>query len=65
MLNSSWGVRRVVDPAARSPLVFTGQYTANGDPLLQFPANVTDTFIDDAGVESRWQAQLGLRYMFN
>lgn len=65
LLNSSWGVRKTVAPNARTPLLFTEQFTADGAPILQFPTAVPSTFIDDTSMNSRWQAQVGLRYLFN
>ncbi len=63
-LNSDWGVREVVNSAARTPLIFTG-FNSEGEPLYQFPGTVTETFIDDPSELSRWRAQLGFRYLFN
>ena len=65
LLNSDWGVREVVNSAARTPLVFNGNFDAQGNPLFQFPGAATSTFIDDISVISRWQIQLGFRYIFN
>lgn len=63
-LNSDWGVREVVNTAARTPLIFVG-YDAAGEPLYQFPGTVTETFIDDPSELSRWRAQIGFRYLFH
>lgn len=67
LLNSDWGVREVVNNAAKTPLVFTGDFNGEGQPLFQFPGagTLTETFIDDISVLSRWQMQLGFRYIFN
>ncbi|MEJ2151450.1 MAG: TonB-dependent receptor, partial [Gemmatimonadota bacterium] len=65
LINSDWGVREVVNSAARTPLVFNGNFDAQGNPLFQFPGAATSTFIDDISVISRWQIQLGFRYIFN
>jgi hypothetical protein len=69
LLNSSWGVRKVANSAAVSPLLHVTeggvpQYTPDGDPILNF-TGPPETFIDDPGLNSRWQIQLGLRYLFN
>jgi hypothetical protein len=45
-------------------------YDAEGEPLFSFPTTVggqplSETFIDDVSINSRWQMQLGLRYIFN
>jgi len=62
-ISSDWGVREVVNTAARTPLVVVG-FNAAGEPLYQF-AGVTETFIEDPSELSRWRAQLGFRYLFN
>ena len=63
LLRSSWGVRKVASAEATSPLQLTG-FDADGEPIFKF-GGATDTFVDDPGLFSRWQMQLGLRYMFN
>jgi hypothetical protein len=66
LINSDWGVREVVNSAAKTPLAFNGNFDAQGNPLFQFPGTAgTTTFIDDISVNSRWQIQLGFRYIFN
>lgn len=62
MLNSDWGVRKVANAAATSPLQVVG-FNPQGEPILNF-RGPKETFIDDPGLNSRWQAQLGLRYIF-
>jgi hypothetical protein len=65
-LNSDWGVRKIVNTAARTPLVFTGQFDpATGKPIVQYPGVAKETFIDDPSLLSRWRMQIGLRYFFN
>ena len=64
LLNSSWGVRSVASAAAISPLEFKGFDTA-GAPKFNFKGNATETFVDDFGLSSRWQIQIGLKYLFN
>jgi hypothetical protein len=63
-LSSDWGVRQVVNSAAKSPLILTG-FDGSGEPLYQFPGAVSETFIDDPGELSRWRAQVGFRYLFH
>ena len=69
LISSDWGVREVASSAATSPIRLatdaTGvpQYDANGAPVLQF-TGPAETFIDDPNINSRWRAQLGLRYFF-
>lgn len=63
LINPSWGVRQVASPAATSPLELTG-FDASGEPIFNF-SGVEETFVDDPSLFSRWQMQIGLRYMFN
>jgi hypothetical protein len=68
LVNSNWGVRKVANPLATTPLELTG-WTDDGEPILKFNAlnengDVIDTFFDDPGPFSRWGLQIGLRYMF-
>ena len=65
LLSSDWGVRKVANPAALSPLRMVtapdpGSATA---PTFNF-TGPSETFVDDPGTFSRWQAQIGLRYYF-
>ena len=66
MISSDWGVRSV--PQNKSPLALAG-YNAQGEPEYSFPTSggkaLDTTFIYDTGIMSRWQMQLGLRYLFN
>ncbi|MFA4924879.1 MAG: hypothetical protein WC557_11855, partial [Ignavibacteriaceae bacterium] len=64
LLNSDWGVRHVANTAATSPLQYV-KLNAQGAPVFNFSTNLKKTFIDDPGVLSRWQMQVGIRYMFN
>ncbi|RMF61229.1 MAG: TonB-dependent receptor, partial [Calditrichaeota bacterium] len=76
LLNSDWGVRKVANKAATSPLELVGfdndpnNSIPDGAPIFNFkgadPADpLTKTFVDDPGLNSRWQAQIGVRYFFN
>ena len=74
LLNKNWGIYQF--PYTAQPLAFQG-YNAQGQPTFQFqyatnptattPAQtLTTTFRNDVStVASRWQLQLGLRYLFN
>ena len=66
MINSDWGVRSF--PQNKSPLSLAG-YNAQGEPEFAFPTSngkvMTTTFIDNTSIASRWQMQIGLRYLFN
>jgi hypothetical protein len=69
LISSDWGVRKLANSAATSPLRLATdengvpQFDANGAPVLQF-TGPAETFIDDPSINSRWRAQLGLRYFF-
>jgi hypothetical protein len=63
LLNSDWGVRKIASPAATSPLLLTG-FDGSGEPVFNF-TGPSETFIDDPSIFSRWQIQLGLKYLFN
>ena len=66
LISSNWGVRKIASPAAQFPLALTG-FNSNGEPILAYTGPTTDpieTFIDDPGLFSRWQIQIGLRYSF-
>lgn len=62
-ISSDWGVRKVASVAATSPLQLKG-FNAQGAPIFNF-IGPKETFIDDPGLFSRWQMQVGLRYFFN
>ncbi len=62
LLNSDWGVRKVANPAATSPLQLS-RFDADGEPVFNF-TGPEQTYIDDPGLFSRWQIQMGLRYFF-
>ena len=64
LLNSDWGVRKVANPAATSPLVLQPGYDGTSAPHFQF-TGVTETYVPDPYLFSRWRMQLGIRYMFN
>lgn len=63
LLNSDWGVRKVADARATNPLSLV-QFDADGTPVFNFNG-VQETFIDNPSIFSRWQVQLGLRYLLN
>lgn len=69
MLNSNWSLYQT--PNRSSLLTFKG-YDANKTPQFIFPyldatnkVPLTNTFRNDLGLLSRWQMQLGVRYIFN
>jgi hypothetical protein len=62
LLNSSWGVRQTA--YTRTPLSVVGVDAAKV-PTFKFDETAVNTFINDNSLSSRWQAQIGLRYLFN
>jgi hypothetical protein len=62
LLNSGWGVRKVANASATSPLTLV-RFDPDGTPVFNFTGPAA-TFIDDPDVLSRWRAQVGLRYFF-
>ena len=62
LLSNKWGVRQT---ATNTGLVQPiGVSVANGEPIYSFSTSQTQTFYNDFSLNSRWQAQLGLRYNF-
>jgi hypothetical protein len=66
LINSDWGVRKVASPAATSPLTMTTSPADDpqGVPHFNF-TGPSATFVDDPSILSRWQIQIGVRYLFN
>ncbi|WP_321317117.1 carboxypeptidase regulatory-like domain-containing protein [Labilibaculum sp.] len=62
MISSNWGVRQFANTT--NPITVNG-VDGNGTPWLQFDPNLKDSYIDDVSVNSKWQLQIGLRYIFN
>ena len=54
---------RQASAAATSPLKLV-RFDGTGAPVFNFTGPAT-TFIDDASLLSRWQMQIGLRYLLN
>ena len=65
LLNSEWGVRRAASAAATAPLQLVDFSGPGQAPRFNFKGTAKQTFIDDPGLFSRWQVQIGLRYSFN
>jgi len=63
MINDEWGVRKIASSAATTPLELVG-FDEDGEPNFNYKGTVTTTYVDDPGVNSRWQMQVGLRYFF-
>jgi hypothetical protein len=62
MINSSWGVRQLATyTGLNQPIAVE---VANNVPTYTFDLSQKSTFFDDFNLPSRWQMQLGLRYIF-
>ena len=68
LLNSDWGVKDVV---TKQQFLQFRSFNASNTPSFSFPyldfANkvpLTKSFTNDTGLNSRWQIQLGVRYIF-
>lgn len=65
LINDNWGVRKVANPLALSPLAFDGTWANEEKTIPNLTFNgVENTFIDAPGEYSVWRIQLGLKYMF-
>lgn len=62
MLNSNWGVRQM--PTTTNLLTVNG-LDNNNVPYFSFDTNLKETFIDDVSVMSKWQLQIGIRWIFH
>ncbi len=69
-LSKDLGVNKV--PTTMTPLTFVRMDTDGKTPIFSFPyldgrnkVPFTDSFRDNVGFSSRWQMQLGVRYIFN
>ena len=70
LLNKDWGVFYV--PTTTQPLVLSGIDTDGRTPIYRFPfldqtkgQPQTRPYTPSAGLGSRWQLQIGVRYLFN
>jgi hypothetical protein len=60
LFNNAWGVRQI--PSTTQPLGVS--VDGNGNATYKFDSGITSTFVQDFNLISRWQAQVGLRYIF-
>ncbi len=60
LISSNWGVRQQV--ANTQPVGVL--LNAAGVPVYSFDTNLKSTFVNDFNLASRWQLQLGARYIF-
>ncbi|MCW3118490.1 MAG: TonB-dependent receptor [Chitinophagaceae bacterium] len=62
LISSNWGIRKYATTAGYyQPLSVTYN---NNAPVYQFDPSLTHTFVDSPDLPSRWQMQIGLRYIF-
>ncbi|THD67496.1 TonB-dependent receptor [Robertkochia marina] len=61
LLNSDWGVVQIPNNVQPVSVNFNDQ----NEPVYSFNPSLTNTFSPLSDVISRWQAQIGLRYIFN
>ncbi len=62
MINSNWGIRkfaRTTDPIKANGV------DVNGVPYFKFDTSLKSSYVDDVSLRSKWQMQIGLRYIFN
>ncbi|MFY7888287.1 MAG: TonB-dependent receptor [Spirosomataceae bacterium] len=64
LINSNWGVRQVASITSLVQPLGVSTNTATGVPTYSFDTAQKSTFYNDNGLVSRWQAQVGLRYIF-
>jgi hypothetical protein len=64
LLSSEWGVRKIASSAATSPIELVNFDEETYEPIFNFKGTATQTYVDDPGVNSRWQMQIGIRYFF-
>ncbi len=62
LINSDWGVRQLAN--TWNPIAFNGR-DANNVPYFSFDQNLKTSYINDVSVNSKWQLQIGVRYIFN
>jgi hypothetical protein len=62
MISSKWGVRRFT--TTTEPITVSG-VDKHGVPYFKFDPNLKSSYVDDVSLRSKWQMQIGLRYIFN
>lgn len=62
LINSSWGVRQYATYTGLAQPVAVS--VTDGSPTYSFDLSQKSTFFNDFSTTSRWQLQLGLRYIF-
>lgn len=62
LISNKWGVKQ--NPLNASPIGVASFDPGTGEPVYSFDTSASETFADDFSLRSRWQLQLGLRYIF-
>ena len=69
-LNKNWGL--VKQQTTSTPLTFEGMASDGKTPLFSFPyidatnfVPLVNSYSNNTGIISRWQAQFGIKYLFN
>ncbi|GAA4004521.1 hypothetical protein GCM10022408_15400 [Hymenobacter fastidiosus] len=62
LISSDWGVRKSF--ANNRPITFAGYRGTTDVPTYQFRGG-SQTFVNNTDLNSRWRAQVGLRYLFD
>jgi hypothetical protein len=60
LINSNWGVRQL--SRTTNPIKVNG-LDNNNVPYYQFDTNLKSSYVDDFSTRSKWQMQLGIRYI--
>jgi len=62
LISSNWGIRKYATTSGYyQPLSVSYN---NNAPVYRFDPSLTSTFVDSPDLPSRWQLQIGLRYIF-
>ncbi|MBN9380427.1 MAG: TonB-dependent receptor [Chitinophagaceae bacterium] len=65
LISSKWGVRKYASASGYyQPLTYKGINADDGKAHYQFDPSLKSTFISSPDLPSRWQMQVGLRYIF-
>jgi hypothetical protein len=62
MFNSNWGVIQL--PKTVTPVTVEG-VDNSGVPFFRFDENLNTSYVQDVSINSKWQMQIGIRYIFN
>jgi hypothetical protein len=62
MINSNWGVIQL--PRTTTPITVQG-IDKDSKPWFSFDKNLNESYVQDVSINSKWQMQIGIRYIFN